>query len=709
MKLAAEITGTPMILYVEDDDVLRRMITLMIGKKFPDLAIMVAEDGEAGLELFKKQRPEIVLTDIRMPKMDGILMAREIKKLKKNTRIIVITADNDANRMMEAIDTGINYFVPKPINRTKLFAALEECIQSIGQEQQIRLQGEHIRKLSRAVEQSPVSVMITDTAGKIEYVNPKFTRLTNYTFEEVVGKSPRLLRSGETLPAEYKELWATIQKGEEWRGEFHNRNKNGELFWVSAYISPITDGEGRITHFISFQEDISERKQTEETIRRMAYLDPLTGLPNRYFFHELLQKSLAQAHRHKHLLGVLFLDLDRFKFINDSLGHAVGDQLLKAVAQRLKECCRREGETVARWGGDEFIILIPQMDDVQETVRMAQIIIDAFAAAFILPEHQLSISTCIGISIFPDDGGDAETLIKKADMAMYRAKKEGRNRYQLYMPDMNARAFERMVLENALRRALERKREFSLCYQPRVNVETGRIVSVETLMRWFHPEFGLVPPAQFIPLAEETGLIVPIGEWVLRTACAQNRAWQDAGYAPVRVSVNFSIRQFHQFKLVEMVEKVLKDTGLEPRWLELEVKENIMLEDEETTIGTLRRLSDMGVHISIDNFGTSCSNFSYMKKLPIDTLKIDQSFVSGIDSGGNSESVSEALITMARRLGLNVVAEGVETEEQRKVLKSLQCEEIQGYIVSKPLPPEELAVLLGNTNRADPGPLPGKG
>ncbi len=694
MKLAAAKIEMPKILYVEDDDVIRKMITLMINTKLPGVSVIIADNGQAGLELFKKQKPEIVLTDIRMPLMDGIRMAREIRKLKKNTRIIVITADGDANRMMEAIDIGVNYYVPKPINRAKLFAAVEECIQSIGQERKIREQEKFIRKLSRAVEQSPVSIMITDPSGMIEYVNPKFTRLTGYAFEEVVGETPRLCRSGETSPEEYKRLWDTINKGEEWRGEFHNRSKNGGLFWVSASISPITDGEGKITNFICFQEDISERKQSEETIRRMAYQDTLTGLPNRHFFQEILQKALAQAQRHNHLLAVLFLDLDRFKFINDSLGHGVGDQLLKEVALRLKESCRREGDTIARWGGDEFIVLFPQMNDVQETVRMAQKIIDTFAAPFILPEHQLSISTCIGISVFPDDGGDAETLIKKADLAMYQAKEEGRNRYHLYMSAMNSRALERLALENALRMALEQKQEeLTLYYQPRIDLQTGRIVSIEALARWFHPDFGLVPPMQFIPLAEQTGLIVPLGEWVLRTACSQNRAWQNAGYSPVRVSVNFSISQFHQLRLAEMVEKVLADTGLEPRWLELEVKENIMLEDEELTVGTLWRLSDLGVHISIDNFGTSCSNFSYMKKLPIDTLKIDHSFVSGIHAG-EDESVSGALIKMARSLGLNVAAEGVETEEQKDMLKSLNCKEIQGYLFSRPLPPEELADLL---------------
>ncbi len=693
MRFCAGDADGPSFMYVEDDDITRKMVMLMVGAKFPDLAVIVAKNGLEGLELFKSHKPEIVLTDVRMPLMDGILMAREIKKLRKETRIIIITADCDINRMMEAIDIGINHYVMKPINKTKLVAALEACVNSIRQERQVREQGEFIRKLSRVVEQSPVAIMITDTTGRIEYVNPKFTHLSGYTTAEALDNNPRILKSGETPPEEYKRLWGAIVEGQEWRGELHNRNKAGELFWVSSSISTITDGEGKITHYISFQEDITERKLAEETIRRMAYFDSLTSLPNRHFFLELLQKSLAQAQRYKHLLGVLFLDLDRFKYINDTLGHHVGDQLLQAVAQRLKECCRREGDTVARCGGDEFMILLPKLDDVQETVRVSQIIIDAFANPFVLPEHQLDISTCIGISIFPDDGSDPETLIKKADMAMYRAKEEGKGKYHLYLPSMDSRAFERMALENDLRKALEQE-DFVLCYQPKVNMVTGRIVSVEVLARWLHPEFGLVPPTQFIPLAEETGLILPLGEWVLRTACAQNKAWQQAGYAPVRVAVNFSLRQLQQLNLGEVVEEVLDDTGLAPCWLELEVKENIMLQDEGVTLVTLRRLRDLGIHIAIDDFGIGCSNISHMKKLPVDTLKLDQSLIRAIDTDHSNQVFAGGLIRMARSLNFNVAAEGVETKKQQELLKSLECDEVQGYLISRPLPPEELEKLL---------------
>lgn len=701
MDIPDTATCMPTILYAEDDRITRDVVTLLLRKQFPDVTIYEAENGQQGLELFKTHAPDIVLTDMRMPIMDGIRMAKEIKKLNQDTRIIVATAETDTNRILETIDIGIDHYVLKPINQTKLFSVIELCINSIQLEKQLRKQGEFIRKLSHAVEQSPVSIIITDTNGRIEYVNPGFTRLTGFTSSEAVGEKPSILKPEDNQPEEYKRLWETINSGGEWRGEFRSRKKDGKLYWASASVFPITDGEGVITHFISFQEDITERKQAEETIKQMAYYDSLTELPNRQLFNELLHQAMAQAHRNNRLLAVLFLDLDRFKIINDTLGHPVGDQLLQAVAQRLKKYCRRERDTVARRGGDEFIILLPELDDVQDAVRVAQKIIDGFSQVFVLPDHEVFISTCIGISIFPHDGITTEALIKNADMAMYRAKEHGRNRYHLYAPSMDAQAFERLALENNLRRALQQD-EFLLYYQPKVNIRTGRIVANEALVRWRHPELGLVAPTQFIPLAEETGLIVPLGEWVLRTACAQNREWQKAGYPPMRVAVNFSPRQFQQLNLADMVEKVLNETSLEPCWLELEVTENIMLLNEENTVYTLRRLSDLGIHVSIDDFGTGYSSLSHIKKLPIHTLKIDRSFVSDINANQDDEAIATAVITLAKSMNLNVIAEGVETEAQLQLLDSLNCPEMQGFLFSKPLSAEDITKFFDTMNLRDP-------
>lgn len=687
------------ILYVEDDAVTREIVTALLGNLFPNAVLHVAKNGQEGLDLFSRRSPDVVLTDVMMPVMDGLRMSREIRKMNRDARIIVITAQGDVGRVLEAIDIGINRYVLKPVDLNRLSEAMDHCLDEIRLERQLREQESFIRKLSRTIEQSPVSIMITDPAGRIEYVNPSFARLTEYAFEEVVGKDPRILMSEETAPAQYKKLWDTITAGREWRGELRNRKKNGEAYWTSASIYPLVDGMGEITNFIAFQEDITERKAAEASIRQMAYHDPLTGLPNRQLFSELMHQAVAHARRHGLLMAVLFLDLDRFKVINDTLGHTVGDQLLQAAAQRIRESCRRERDIIARRGGDEFIILLPELEDRQEAARIAQKIIDSFGRVFSLPENELYITTSIGISTYPRDGEDIDTLIKNADMAMYRAKEGGRNRYHLYTPAMDANALELLELENNLRQALERG-EFLLYYQPKVNIKTGRIVSIEALARWRHPRFGLIPPTQFIPLAEETGLIVPMGEWVLRNACVQNRKWQEEGYPPMSVSVNFSPRQFQQLNLAEMVEKVLAETGLEPRWLEIEITENIMLRSEEV-IATLRRLTDLGVQISIDDFGTGYSTFSYIKKLPIHSLKIDRSFVSDIDSNVDDEAIASAMISMAQSLRLNVVAEGVETEEQLRRLDSLNCPEMQGHIFSRALPAEELGRLLDKMSRQD--------
>ena len=439
-------------------------------------------------------------------------------------------------------------------------------------------------------------------------------------------------------------------------------------------------------------------RQQDEAFRTMVYNDPLTLLPNRQFFNELLNQALAQAQRHNHgrILAVLFLDLDRFKVINDTLGHSVGDQLLQAVAKRLRNCSRRGQDTVARRGGDEFIILLPEIDTVQEAARVAGKIIESFADPFSVPGHELFISTCIGISIYPDDGADSETLIRKADMAMYRAKENGKNCFHLYNSTMDDQAARRLGMENSLRKGML-KGEFFLNYQPEVNVKTGCLISMEALLRWRHPELGLIPPPQFIPLSEEMGLIVQLGEWVLRTACAQNKAWQDAGYKPVRVAVNLSPRQFQSLNLPELIEKILFETGLDPRWLELEITEGIMLQDVETTIHTLGRLSDLGVHISIDDFGTGYSSLSYIKKLPIHTLKIDQSFVKDILVNPDDAAIAKAIITMAKSLKLNVIAEGVEAREQMDFLYALNCSSMQGYFFGKPLPADELSSVMGES------------
>lgn len=549
-----------------------------------------------------------------------------------------------------------------------------------------------LQKLNLAVEQSPSIVMITDAEGRIEYANPKFSEVTGYSLKEILGKKPSFLKSGKVPDEEFKILWETIKAGKEWQGEFVNRKKNGELYWERGVISSIKNSEGIITHFLSVKEDITKRKWAEETIQHMAYYDPLTDLPNRMLFNDRLGQALAQAKRKNQLAAVLFLDLDRFKVINDTLGHTLGDLLLRSVAGRLKKCVR-DGDTIARMGGDEFTLLLTGIVQVDEAVKAAQGLLNVLKPSFTVEGHEVHITPSIGISIFPYDGADGVTLVKNADAALNRAKEQGRTNYQLYTPVMNAKAFERMTLENSLRKALERG-EFTLYYQPQVSLGTGDIVGMEALLRWEHPDLGLVSPAQFIPMAEETGLIVPIGEWVLKTACEQNKKWQDMGYRPMCMAVNLSARQFNEQNLVAMISGILKSTGLESQWLDVEITESIIMQHLESTIATLRDLHHLGIQISIDDFGTGYSSLTYLKKFPVHALKIDQSFIREITTDPDDEAITSAVIAMGHSLKLNVIAEGVETMEQLQILRALKCDRMQGYLFSRPVPAQTITPLL---------------
>ena len=469
------------------------------------------------------------------------------------------------------------------------------------------------------------------------------------------------------------------------------RRQDGSFIDVEVSSSAIIE-EGVIVGSRDIVRDITERKRMEEAIRYQAYHDFLTGLPNRMLFMEHLTLELNQARRNRSMLAVLFMDLDRFKYVNDTLGHAVGDQLIREVAGRLR-ACMRESDTVARIGGDEFTMLLPQISQPDDAAFTAKKIISILQRPFVIDGHELHISTSTGISTYPGDSENAETLLKNADIAMYHAKELGRNNYQFYNPSMNVRTIERMLLENSLRQTIERS-ELVLFYQPQVNIRTRQVVHMEALVRWQHPELGMLSPLQFIPLAEETGMIASIDEWVLRTACSQNRAWQEAGYTNLRIAVNLSARQFQQRHFAEKISEILQDTGLSPHSLELEISESSALQNIEHAFPTLMKLNEMGIRFSIDDFGTGCSSLSYLKKLPIRKLKIDKSFVRGIPQDPDDQAIVNAVIAMAHQLKLEVVAEGVETEEQAAFLHSSGCEDLQGFLFRVPRPSEECGALM---------------
>jgi diguanylate cyclase (GGDEF)-like protein/PAS domain S-box-containing protein len=474
--------------------------------------------------------------------------------------------------------------------------------------------------------------------------------------------------------------------------EYRMTAADGRTVWLRDLVTVVVGEHGGVQMLRGVMMDITQKKHAEERLTFLADHDHLTDLPNRLLFMDRLSQALARVKWHQRLVAVLYLDLDHFKRINDSLGHDMGDLLLKAVAERLNSCVRA-GDTVARIGGDEFTIVLGDVAQAEDIPKVAQKIVDAISKPFSLMGQEFFITLSMGISVFPNDGQDAQTLVKNADAAMYRAKEQGRNHYQHYSPAMNVRTLERLALESNLRHALERK-ELLLHYQPRVDLETGRITGVEALLRWQYPDLGLVSPSQFIPLAEETGLIIPIGEWVLRTACAQNKLWQSMGFPPIRVAVNLSARQFEQRDLVETIDRVINETGLNPNYLELELTEGLIMKNPETTIATLRSLHKMGIQISIDDFGTGYSSLSYLRRFPIHALKIDQSFVRDIITDPDGTVIVTAIILLAHSLKLKVIAEGVETKDQLDFVRSLKCHEMQGYFFSKPLPGEEMTRLL---------------
>ena len=556
-----------------------------------------------------------------------------------------------------------------------------------------------IRKLEGRWEQLANSVLITDKNGIIEYVNPKFSQTTGYKDQDVIGKTPRILKSGRIPSKVYEDLWQTLLSGEVWQGEFYNRKKNGEIYWCLETISPIRDSRGDITHFVSVTNNINENGSDGLAARNLALYDPLTNLPGRRLLRDRLQQSVAGVHRYGGILCLLHLNLNRFKQVNDTLGHEAGDRLLLHVANRLTPALR-ESDTLARLGGDEFAIVAPRLAHNEDAVILAQRLLDTFRQAFELDGRELFVTASIGISLAPGDSDNSDILLKNADIALQCAKDAGCNNFCFFSPEMNVSTTERLDLETDLRHALERD-QFVLHYQPQIDTASGLVVGVEALIRWNHPVRGLVAPMLFIPLAEATRLILPISEWTLKTACRQMRAWHDAGLSGLRVAVNLSALYFQQPDLVMTIETVLRETQLEPVFLELEITESLLMQQTEMTISTLKALRKIGVLLSIDDFGTGFSSLNYIKRMPVNTLKIDRAFVCDVTTNPEDAALAKAIISMAHSLHLRVVAEGVETAGQSAFFVEHHCDEIQGYFYSKPLAAAQCADFLRLNQQQD--------
>lgn len=539
---------------------------------------------------------------------------------------------------------------------------------------------------------SSEGMLITDAAGTIIAANPAFSRITGYTLDEVIGHSPGLLNSGRQDAGFYRRMWSAINSRGQWQGEIWNRRRNGSVYpeWLS--ISAVHGEDGKVLNYIGIFSDITERKEAEARILHLAHHDPLTNLPNRALLQDRLQQVLLQARRHKRGVAVLLLDLDRFKTINDILGHESGDGLLLQITERCRSTIR-DTDTLARLSGDEFVIVLQEVDGAHDAALIARKILDEVALPCQLGEHRITVTASIGIALYDQDGGTPSALLRNADAAMHRAKEAGRNGFEFFSAEMNTSSLGQLLLENQLRGAADRG-ELLLHYQPKECAISGRLLGLEALLRWQHPELGLVAPGRFIPLAEEIGLIGTIGEWVLGEACRQQRAWLDAGLDIVPVAVNLSAQQLAQQNIVSQISNAINDAGLAPEVIELELTETMLMRDIDRNIHTLIRLRDMGVRLSIDDFGTGYSSLNYLRQFPVNALKIDRSFVSDISAEGNEGKIASAIIGMAHSLGLEAIAEGVETEAQRSFLVAQGCHQLQGYLIGRPVPAGELAPRL---------------
>lgn len=693
-----EALATNLVLLTIDDE---ESVRSSVAAFFEDCGFTVLQacDGQEGIDKITSLHPDVIITDLRMPNVDGMEVIDAVKRLDDNLPIIVLSGTGVLSDAIDALRHGAWDYLTKPVvDLIELELVVARCVERArlvqenrdyheNLELQVRQRTAELRKLSTAVEQSANSVVITDINGIIEYVNPKFTAVSGYSSEEAIGRTPSFLKSDKQTKSYYTEMWKTITAGKEWQGEFCNKTKQGRLYWELCSIAPIKDESGIITNFVAIKEDISSRKQQEEQLYYQANFDVLTGLPNRHYFQKYLELQLELINHENQYLILMVLDVDNLKFVNDTFGHEFGDILITGIARRLEVVCGHNC-VISRFVGDEFTMIPPLSTDIDEARQRAEQIRGAMNDVFVVKGTEIIATASIGVVVYPEDGESVESLLKNGESAMYQAKKDGKNSICFYTRELNSQLEKRFALEAKLHKAIDLG-EFTLNYQPQINQAKGSIIGVEALLRWTPSGEAPVSPCLFVPILEESGMIVAVGEWVLWQVCSQAVSWQKLGLPELRMSVNISALQFMRSDLDVTVKRVLEVTGLDPRCLCLELTESMVMVDSARTLEKMTALADIGVILSLDDFGTGYSSLEYLGRLPINELKIDISFVHRMLTTRNDAAVVNTIIAMGQGLDMQLVAEGVETEEQLHYLAERECGIIQGYYFSPPLKSDE--------------------
>jgi diguanylate cyclase (GGDEF)-like protein/PAS domain S-box-containing protein len=686
------------LLLIEDNAGDARLIREMFNEHGAlDIELVRATTMSEAEAQLSQRTFDILLLDLGLPDSQGLDAVRRAHAAAPRVPLVVLTGMDDESLAAQALQVGAqDYLIKGQIETRGLLRALRYAVERKTMEEALFVEKERAQVTLNCIGDA---VICTDASGNITFLNIVAEKMTSWSRQEANGRP--MAEVFQILDANTRETTPNpMEISVEKNCTVHLPancilvRRDGSEVPIEDSVAPIHDREGKPTGAVVVFRDVSAARAMALEMTHSAQHDFLTGMPNRMLLNDRVNQAIAWAQRHAKKVAVLFLDLDGFKHINDSLGHATGDKLLQSVAKRLVECVRGS-DTVSRQGGDEFVVLLTEVGLSEDAAITARRMLQTVAQAHSVDQHDLHVTTSIGVSVFPDDGQDAETLIKNADTAMYQAKENGRQSYQFFKPAMNVRAVERQSIEESLRRALERE-EFLVQYQPKVNLKTLEITGAEALIRWKHPVRGMVPPSDFIPIAEDCGLIVPIGNWVLREACKQARTWMDAGLPLATMAVNISAMEFRDEDFLDGVFRILRETGLDPAALELELTESVLMKRAESTQSILKILRGSGIQLAVDDFGTGYSSLSYLRKFPIDALKIDQSFIRQITTAPDETTIVTAVISMGRSLKLRVVAEGVETMEELTFLQAHQCEEAQGYYFSRPVLPEQFARLLKN-------------